>query len=104
MEHMAKGALGKQGNIPWIEPLGFVKVRFALVQMASPPLDTGQRFKNPAVIRHELVCLLIVTHRRVVILQEVGIAISFCQYGLTEVRLKSNAAFASLPHPSPYSP
>src|SRR6266849_8688497 len=97
MEHIAKGALSKQGNIAWIEALGFVKVRFALVQMASPPLDTGQRFKNPAVIRQELVCLLIVTHRRVVILQEVGIEISFCQYGLTEVGLKSDGGCGCLP-------
>ena len=46
--------LGEQANVARVEPLGFVEVRLALVPLASPPREIGQRFRNPAAIRQEL--------------------------------------------------
>ena len=64
---IGKRVLAEQVNVARVEPLGFVKVGFAPVPLASPPLDIGQRLRNPAAIGQELTCLLKVMHRSVVI-------------------------------------
>jgi hypothetical protein len=68
--------LCEKRNAAWIEALGFGKVRFALVPLAPPSRDIGQRFRNPAAIRQKLTRLLKVTHRRVVIFQACVVVIS----------------------------
>ena len=60
--------LGEKVNVARVESLGFVEVGLAPLPLASPPLDIGQRFRNPAAIGQKLTCLLKVTHRGVVIL------------------------------------
>src|SRR5512133_3650523 len=84
-------------KVAWIEPLGFVEVRLAPVPLASPPLQIGQRFKNPAAIRQELACLLKVTHSGVVILQAGVVVISLGMQCLAEIGLKSQRGFGCLP-------
>src|SRR4029077_3270409 len=63
-----KGMLSEQANVARVEALGLIEVGLAPIPLASPPCDISQRFRNPAVIRQELACLLKVTHRAVVIL------------------------------------
>ena len=94
---IGKRVLGEQVNIARVEPLGFVEVRLALVPLASPPLDIGQRFRNPAAIGQELTCLLKVTHRRVVILEAGVVVIALGMDGLTEIGLKTERGFGCLP-------
>ena len=89
--------LGEQIDVARVEPLGFVEVRLAPVPLASPPRDIGQRFRNPAAIRQKLTCLLKVTHCGVVILQAGVVVRSLSQYGLAEIRLKSERGFGCLP-------
>src|SRR5437773_12348339 len=66
--HIGKRVLGEWLNVARVEPLGFVEIRRALVPLAPPPRDNGQRFRNLAAIRQELTCLRKVTYRSVVIL------------------------------------
>src|SRR5438094_8857884 len=61
-EFVGNRVLSEQVNVARVEPLGFVEIGFALVPLASPPHDIGQRFGNLATIRHELTCFLKVTH------------------------------------------
>ena len=89
--------LAEQVSVARVEPLGFVEIRLALVPMASPPLQIGQRLKNQAAIRQELTCLLKVTHRGVVIPQAGVVVMSLGQYGLAEIGLKSERGFGCLP-------
>ena len=89
--------LGEKVNIPRVEPLGFVEVRFASVPLASPARDIGQRFRNLAAVRQELTCLLKVTHGGVVILQASIVVVSLGQQCLAEIRLKSERGFGCLP-------
>ena len=89
--------LGEQVSVARVEPLGFVEVRLAPVPLASPPLQIRQRFRNQAVIRQELTCLLKVTHRGVVIPQAGVMVIALGQYGLAEIGLKSERGFGCLP-------
>ena len=89
--------LGEQVNVARVEPLGFVEVDFALVPLASPPLDISQRFRNPTAIGQKRTCLLKVTHRGVVILQAGVVVIALGQYGLAEIGLKSERGFGCLP-------
>ncbi len=65
---IGKRVLAEQVNVARVEPLGFVKVGFALVPLASPPRDIGQRFRNLTAIGQKRSRLLKVTHRGVVIL------------------------------------
>src|SRR4051812_1474619 len=37
MEYVAKSALEKQGNVAWVEPLGLIVIRLALVLLAPVP-------------------------------------------------------------------
>src|SRR5437868_4975159 len=60
--------LTEHGNVAWIESLSFVEAVLAFVPLSSPPLDIGQRFRNPAAIRQKRTCLLKVMLRGVVIL------------------------------------
>ncbi len=48
--HIGKGVLGEEVSVARVEPLGFVEVRLALVPLASPSCDVGQRFRDAAVI------------------------------------------------------
>src|SRR6266704_2620737 len=89
--------LGEEVKVARVEPLGFVEVRLAPVPLASPPLQIGQRFKNPAAIWQELACLLKVTHRGVVILQAGVVVISLGMQSLAEIGLKSQRDFGCLP-------
>src|SRR5947207_11096293 len=91
------GVLAEQLDVARVQLLGFVEVRLAPVQLASPPLQKRQRLKNPAAIRQELACLLKVTHRGVVISQAGVVVISLGQYGLAEIGLKSEGGFGCLP-------
>ena len=95
--YIGKRVLGEQVNVARVEPLGFVKVRFAPVPLASPPRDIGQRFRNLAAIGQKLTCLLKVTHRSVVIFQAGVVVIALSQYGLAEIGLKSERGFGCLP-------
>ena len=88
--------LGEYVNIPRVEPLGFVKIGVALVPLASPPRDIGQRFRNPAAIGQKRTCLLKVTHRRVVILQAGSSGNTLSIQRLAEIRLKSERGFGGL--------
>src|SRR5206468_8959914 len=93
---IGKRVLSKHENVAGVEPLGFVEERLAPLPQASPPSAIGQRFRSPAAIGQELTCLLIVTHRGVVILQA-GVVIAHGQYGLAKVGLKSERGFGCLP-------
>src|SRR5258706_9501721 len=53
--------LTEKVNVARVQPLGFVEVRLAPVPLASPPRDISERFRNPAAIGQELMCLLKVT-------------------------------------------
>src|SRR5213596_4296898 len=94
---IGKRVLAEQSNIARIQPFRFVEVRLAPVPLASPACDIGERFRNPAAIGQELTCLLIVTHRGVVILQTGVVVISLGHYGLAEIGLKSERRFGCLP-------
>src|SRR4030095_9359436 len=61
------GVLAEQVGVARVEPLGFVKVGFAPVPLASSPLDIGERFRNLTAIGQELTRLLKITYRSVVI-------------------------------------
>src|SRR5260370_42034259 len=50
--------LGEQVHVARVETLGFVEIRLALVPLASPPRDIGQRFRNCAAILQKLSRLL----------------------------------------------
>ena len=89
--------LGEQVHVARVETLGFVEIRLALVPLASPPRDIGQRFRNSAAIRQKLSRLLKVTHRGVVIFQTSVVIIAFGPYGLAEIGLKSERGFGCLP-------
>src|SRR5438067_3988866 len=97
MVEIGNRVLAEYVNVARVEPLGFVEVRFAPVQLASPPLQKRQRLKNPATIRQELACLLKVTHRGVVILQAGVVVISLGMQRLAEIGLKSERGFGCLP-------
>src|SRR5213075_258817 len=97
MVEVGNRVLAEQLDVARVQPLGFVEVRLAPVQLASPPLQKRQRLKNPAAIRQELTCLLKVTHRGVVISQAGVLVISLGQYGLAEIGLKSEGGFGCLP-------
>src|SRR5207248_5084403 len=97
MVEVGNRVLAEQLDVARVQPLGFVEVRLAPVQLASPPLQKRQRLKNPAAIRQELTCLLKVTHRGVVISQAGVVVISLGQYGLAEIGLKSEGGFGRLP-------
>src|SRR5438094_10474250 len=88
-----KRVLGKKINIARVDPLGFVEVRLALVPLASPPRDIGERFRNLAAIGQELTRLLKVMHRGGVILQTGVLITSLGQYGLAEIGLHSESSF-----------
>src|SRR5256886_5726643 len=88
--------LTEQVYVARIEPLGFVEVRLAPVPLASPPRDIGQRFRNPAAVGQELMCLLKVTHRGVVIFQASVVIFTLGQYSLAQIGLKSESGFGSL--------
>src|ERR1700757_4611242 len=94
--HIGDSVLGKQGNVAGVEPLGFVKVRLALLPLASPARDIGERFRNPAAIWEKRTCLLKVTHGRVVILEAGVVIIALSPYSLAEVGLKSERSFGGL--------
>src|SRR4030095_5553187 len=64
---VGKGVLGKYVNIARVESLSLVEIHLAPLPLASPALDIGQRFRNPAAVGQERTCLLKVTHCRVVI-------------------------------------
>src|SRR5206468_11899397 len=64
-KQIGKRMLIEKGNAARVEPLGFVKVRLAMVPLPSPPRDVSQRLRNTAVIGQEPTCLLKVTHRGV---------------------------------------
>src|SRR5437763_10994953 len=85
--------LGESVKVARVEPLGFVEVRLAPVPLASPPLQIGQRFKNPAAIWQKLACLLKVTHSGVVILQAGVVVIALGMQCLAEIGLKSQRGF-----------
>src|SRR4029077_18051561 len=89
--------LGEQVHVAWVETLGFVEIRLALVPLASRPRDIGQRVRNAAAIGQKLSRLLKVTHRRVVIFQTTVVIIAFGPYGLPEIGLKSERGFGGLP-------
>ena len=63
-----KRVLGEEGKVARVEPLGFLKIPFAPLQLAPPPFYIGQRLRNTAAIWQELTCLFKVTHCGVVIL------------------------------------
>ena len=42
--------LAEQVNVARVEPFGFLEITLALVPLASPPRDIGQRLRNLAVI------------------------------------------------------
>src|SRR2546427_13151582 len=88
--------LGEQVTVARVEPLGLIEVRFAPVPLASPARDIGQRFRNLAAIRQELTCLLIVTHRGLVIFQARVEVIALSQYRLAQIGLKSEGGFGGL--------
>ena len=89
--------LAEKVDVARVEPLGFVKVGFAPVPLASPPLDIGQGFRNPAAIGQKRTCLLKVAHRGVVIFQAGVVVIALGQYGLAQIGLKSERGFGCLP-------
>src|SRR5438093_4854510 len=97
MVEVGNRVLAEQLDVARVQPLGFVEVRLAPVQLASPPLQKRQRLKNPAAIRQELTCLLKVTHRGVVISQAGVVILAFGQYGLAEIGLKTEGDFGCLP-------
>src|ERR1700745_4542230 len=97
MLEIGNRVLGEQVKVARVEPLRFVEVRLAPVPLASPPLQIGQRFKNPAAIWQELACLLKVTHRSVVILQAGVVVISLGMQCLPAIGLKSEGGFGCLP-------
>src|SRR6266478_8451400 len=94
---IGKGVLGKYADVARVESLSLVEIHLAPLPLASPALDIGQRFRNPAAIRQKLTCLLKVTHRRVVILQASVVVIALGQYGLAEIGLKRESGFGCLP-------
>src|SRR5439155_7648612 len=97
MVEVGNRVLAEQLDVARVQPLGFVEVRLAPVQLASPPLQKRQRLKNSATIRQELTCLLKVTHRGVVILQAGVVVISLGMQRLAEIGLKSERGFGCLP-------
>ena len=66
-KYIGNRVLEEEVNVARVEPLGFVEVRLAPVPLASSPRNIGQRFRNPAAIWQELMCLLKITHRGVII-------------------------------------
>ena len=95
--HVRLRVLGEQRSVARIEALSLVEVQLALLPLTSPTRDISQRFRNLAVIRQELSCLLKVTHRGVVIFQAGVVIISPGQYGFAEIGLKSERCFSCLP-------
>ena len=85
-------------NVARVEPLGFVEICFGLIPLAPPTGDIGQRFRNLAVIWQEPVCLLKVTHRRVVIFQAGIIVVALGEYRFAQVGLKCDRGFSGLPY------
>src|SRR5437762_12569214 len=50
--------VGKQPNVAWVKPLGFVKIGLARAPFTLPPRNMGEHVRNPTAIRQELTCLL----------------------------------------------
>src|SRR5436190_5865140 len=73
-----------------------LKLTSALVPLASPSRDIGQRFRNLAAIGQERSCLFEVTHRSVVIYQAGVVVITLGQDGLAEIGLESERGFGCL--------
>ena len=94
--HIGKCVLGQQRNVARVAPLGFVEVTLALVPLAAPPCEIGQRFRNPAAIGQEWTCLFEVMHRGVVILQAGVVVLSPGYYGFAEIGLKAQCGFGRL--------
>ena len=89
--------LRAQVNVARVEPLRFVKVRFAPVPLAAPPFQIGQRLRNPTTIRQERTSLLKVANCGVVIPETGVVIIALRPNGLAKVRLKSERGFGCLP-------
>src|SRR5262249_52122171 len=89
--------LSKQDDVARVEPLGLIEIRLAPVPLASPSRDRGQRCRNLAAIGQESLCLLEVTDRGVVIPKTCVVIVSFGQYRLAEIGLKSESGFGCLP-------
>jgi hypothetical protein len=87
----------EHGNVARVKPLRFVEVRLASGPLASPPLEIGQRFRNPAAIGQKRTCLLKVTQRSVVILQAGIVVIALGYYGFAQIGLKSDRCLGCLP-------
>ena len=79
--------LREQVNIAWVELLGFVELRLALLPIASPPFDVGQRLRNPTVIGQKLICLLKVSHRSAVVFQAGVVIKTLGEYSLAKIGL-----------------
>ena len=60
--------LGKQGDVAWIKPLGFVEVHLAPIPLSLASGNSSQRRGDLIAVGQELARLLEVTHRGIVIL------------------------------------
>ena len=89
--------LREQVNIAWVEFLGVVKVRLALVPVAASAFDIRQGLGDTTVIGQKLICLLKVFHRSVVVLQTGVVIETHGKYGLAKIGLQSKSGFGRLP-------
>jgi len=95
--HIGIRVLGKDFHVARVEPLGFVKVMFALLPLAASAFELGQRLRNPAAIRQERTGLLKVTRSGVVVLQAGVVVIALGMHGLAKIGLKTERRFGGLP-------